>query len=1154
MNPIPFISRAAVAVLLLLAATAEAGTIETVAGNGNPAYSGDGGPATQANVDAPTAVVVVPGTQAFYFAGGTTIRRVDEQGIITTVAGQGDQSGGTAGYSGDGGPATAALLSGATSLALHPASGELFLVDRENARVRRIDSQGVITTFAGTGQHLFTADPGPAAERPLRWPLVLTFDAGGTLYIADHSSIRKVGPDGVMHRIAGDGTVGYNGDGIPAVGAKLSAPDGLVAAPDGSLYISDRGNGRLRKIDANGIITTVAALSPTGLASDAHGNLYFGKPGVATIERFLPHLGVVEPVAGTGAPGFSGDGGPALAARIGSLTSLAVSESGDVYIADHDNWRVRRVESPEANVPRADIDHAAVREGDEGTIPATFVIRLDRPAPVPVRFAVSTFDITANDDHDYLPLTAEVHEMPAGASEGSFVVQVNGDRYVEASEDFGVEVVFLSGALMSSGGYVGTANGAISDDDSGAPRVFFLREDMQYLAENAVRRRLEVTMNDSAVTWPDGGLSIVTQPARGLVELDVGALWYTPPRDWTGEEEFTYRLCETAERCLEAKARLIVLPFDYGNPSAVSHAGRVRYRVTDMRAMPGARFIATPLVAPVGHEFRLGVDTTPQSPWDDAEGIAWQVRTIPANAHPRTVKVMATGSWELPFNSTLYLGRDLNGDGRPSVDEKSCIQMESTYHCELTITQAAGQAVSYWIMLHSRDRQPRTERVEVFEVPLEEGDGRFSVTAPGRLPAGQDFDLTMAWDDPTFLAGQYRAAYVRVFADESTATGEFPVVLRREHAVESPIRLVDGVTTNLALEADGAHKSIYIDVPAGSTRLRVTSQSDANIDLHLVPSLYASGSETGIEPVPEPYQPVAVAEGASGNETVVVQAGLVQPARWYVVAHNRDGRPASVALTATIEATAPVVRPGSYFNEARSGHGLFLYPAGGTWAGLWYTYREDGSPTWYYLQAPAPGAKGVWTSPIYRAAWDGDSNHLVEVGSATVTPGGPDAFQFSYSIDGLAGSEAMASLGRGCPMLDGSPQDLSSHWFDPAHAGTGYSVQMLSNYEFIAAFVYDGLGEPRFLVAERSGFGDADDVLDVEQLGGACPTCTYYGRPQRATVGSLRRVLGGGTLQSIELDAVFTIAPLNHPIPGAWSSVDAVVPLGGPGTTQGCEP
>ncbi|MBY4595145.1 hypothetical protein K3217_06275 [bacterium BD-1] len=1154
MNPIPVISRAALAAFFLLAATAEAGTIETVAGNGNPAYSGDGGPATQANVDAPTAVVGLPGTQAFYFAGGTTIRRVDEQGIISTVAGQGDLSGGTAGYSGDGGPATAALLSGVTSLAIHPASGDLFMVDRDNARVRRIDSQGVITTFAGTGQHLFTADPGPAAERPLRWPLVLTFDAGGTLYIADHSSIRKVGPDGVMQRIAGDGTVGYNGDDIPAVGAKLNAPDGLVAALDGNLYISDRGNGRLRKIDANGIISTVAALSPTGLATDVHGNLYFGKSGSARIDRYLPHLQATEPVAGTGVAGFSGDGGPALEAKFGTLVSLAVSESGELYIADHDNWRVRRVASPDAQLPRADFEGDFVEEGDEGTTPATFRVRLDRPAPAPVRFTASTFDMTATGDHDYVPLTAEVHEIAAGASEASFVVQVNGDRYVEGHEDFRVEVTFLSGALMSSGGYVGTAVGAISDDDTAGPSVFFLREDREIVAENATRRQLTVTSNDSADIGPDGGLSIVTQPARGVVELDFGILWYTPNRDWTGEDEFTYRLCETADRCLQAKATLVVRPLGDVYLSVLTHAGRERIGVGDLRALPGAKFLATPLVAPVELDFDLGVDTAPQSPWDSTDGVAWQVRTIPAGAQARTLKVLAMDGGETPFNSTLYLGRDLDGDGRPSAGEQGCIQDESLRRCELTLAQAAGQSVSYWVMLHSRNAEPQMARVDVFEVAQVEGDGRFFATAPGHLPAGQDFDLTLAWDDPTFLAGQERAAYVRVFADGATPTGEFPVILRRDLSVERPIRLVDGVTTQVGLDAGGTHKSIYMDVPAGTTRLRVTSQSDANVDLHLVPALYASGSTTGIAPVPEPYQPVAVGEGATGSEDIVVQAGLVQPARWYVVAYNRDGSPASVSLTATLEAAAPVVRPGSYFNEARSGHGLFLYPAGGVWAGLWYTYREDGSPTWYYLQAPAPGAKGVWTSPIYRAAWDGDSNHLVEVGSATVTPGGPDVFRFSYSIDGLAGSEAMASLGRGCPSLDGSPQDLSSHWFDPAHAGTGYSVQMLANYEFMAAFVYDGLGEPRFLVAERTGFGDADDVLDVEQLGGACPTCTYYGRPQRATVGTLRRVLGGGTLQSMELDAVFTIAPLNRPIPGAWSSVDAVVPLGGPGTTQGCAP
>ena len=1144
------------ATALCLTSAVDAQTIETIAGNGSQNFTGEGGPALDAAIGFPTAVLAVPGTSAYYFSTDGTVHRVDDQGRVTMIAGEAGEYGSTHGYRGDGGPAIDALFSSITSLALHPFDGDLYLVDQDNARVRRIDGNGIVTTVAGTGLNLFSADPGPATERPLRLPKAISFGADGTLYVSDHSSIRKIGPDGIMHRIAGDGTVGFSGDGGPAINAKLSAPDGLVAGLDGNLYIADRGNGRLRMIDAEGIITTIGAFKPTRLAVDIHGNLYYGRSDIARIERYLPHVQATEPVAGNGSFGFAGDGGPALDAQISAWASPALSESGDVYIADYMNNRIRRVSSLDAELPRANFDGAHIDEGDSGITIAPVVVRLESPAIVPVELQVTTLDSTATADHDYQAMQAEPFVIPVGETEITIEIQVNGDTYVEGYESFDVQIDLISGAVVSSGGYRGSVVVAIQDDDQPGTQAFFLRDDIDIVPENASPHIALVTHNDSIEMQPDGSLGILVPPTHGTASFNYGYLWYTPQADWTGEDTLTYQACETAGRCLSATVRLLVRPLDDQFISADGHTGRERLRITDLRAMPGARFLATPLVAPRELPFTLGVDTTPESPWDSNQGVAWQLQTLAAapDGQARRVRVMAMDGTQFSFNSTLYMGLDTNGDGLPSEDEVRCIQMELERRCELEILQAAGQPVRYWVMLQSRNPEPQQAEVDVFEIPMVPTDGSFAATAPGQLPDGQDFDLTVVWEDATFLSGQLRAGFIRVLADDSTDMGEFLVLLSNDSLSQRPVRLVPGETRRVALAPGGENKRIYFDVPMGTTRVSLASQSDANVDMYLVPVPLPGGSATQVAPVPEPYTPVAAGEGPDGAESLVVTSGLLQPARWYAVVANRDDEITEVALTLEIEATAPEVRSGSYFNDDRSGHGLFVYPAGNMWAGLWYTYRENGSPTWYYLQAPAPGANGAWNAPIYRAAWHGSANHLVEVGSATMTPTGPDAFQFSYNIDGLEGSEAMAALGRGCPNLGGASQDLSSHWFDPAHAGTGYSVQMLPNYEFMAAFVYDALGEPRFLVAEKPGFGDADDVLDVEQLGGVCPSCTYYGRPSRTTVGTLRRVLANGTLQSIELDAIFTTGPLNTPVPGAWSSVDVVVPLGGPGTTQGCAP
>jgi hypothetical protein len=169
---------------------------------------------------------------------------------------------------------------------------------------------------------------------------------------------------------------------------------------------------------------------------------------------------------------------------------------------------------------------------------------------------------------------------------------------------------------------------------------------------------------------------------------------------------------------------------------------------------------------------------------------------------------------------------------------------------------------------------------------------------------------------------------------------------------------------------------------------------------------------------------------------------------------------------------------------------------------------------------------------------------LTEVGRATITPTAADAFQFTYVLDGELGSEPFSSFGRGCPSIGGRVVDASGHWFDPARAGTGYSVQLLPNYEFHAVFAYSARGVPRFLVAERNGVGAANETLPLQQLRGFCPLCVRTGAPERTTVGVLRREFVNGQLSRIGVDASFA-----NGTPGTWVANDAVVPLGG---LQGC--
>jgi hypothetical protein len=356
--------------------------------------------------------------------------------------------------------------------------------------------------------------------------------------------------------------------------------------------------------------------------------------------------------------------------------------------------------------------------------------------------------------------------------------------------------------------------------------------------------------------------------------------------------------------------------------------------------------------------------------------------------------------------------------------------------------------------------------------------------------------------------------------------------------------LESGVDRTLRIAGNGSHEQLFIDVPAGASRLLVTTTSGSNVDVYLarVAPPSAGSAVPTIGTAPPRSQAQASGTTPTGNESVEV----LNPAagRWYVTPVNMTGSAITVTVRATVSGTAPTVRAGGYFNTGRSGHGLFIYPAGGVWAGIWYTYREDRTPTWYYLQGDAPGANGIWQGDIYRATLVGGSRFLTVVGQGTATPTGPDAFTFSYTLDGQMGSEPFSGFGRGCPSIGGRVVDASGHWFDPTRTGTGYSVQLLPNYEFYALFLYTARGEPIFLTAERPGVGQANDTVPVQQLRGFCPLCARGGDPERSTVGVLRREFVDGRLSRMNVDVRFTDG-----VTGAWVTDDAVIPLGG---LQGC--
>ena len=336
-------------------------SISTIAGTGAEGSSGDGGPAINATFSNP-AQVAIDRQGNLYVADyrNSRIRRIDRHSVITAFAGTGE-----AGFAGDGGPALQAKINFPHAITATN-NGTLYFTDTRNHRVRQITPDGIITTIAGNGQAGFSGDGGSALNASLNLPEGIAVDARGNVFIAEFNNhrIRKVSPAGIITTVAGNGTAGFSGDGGPAIKAAMNITPAVTLDSSGNLYLCDRENHRVRKVDRRGIITTVAGNGveattenigdggsataarlnrPVGSALDRAGNLYIAERNGHRVRKVTP-AGIITTIAGTGVAGFNGDHADASKAMLHTPRRLTINPTGDVlYIADTGNHRIRRI-------------------------------------------------------------------------------------------------------------------------------------------------------------------------------------------------------------------------------------------------------------------------------------------------------------------------------------------------------------------------------------------------------------------------------------------------------------------------------------------------------------------------------------------------------------------------------------------------------------------------------------------------------------------------------------------------------------------------------------------------------------------------------------------------------------------------------------------
>lgn len=330
-----------------------AGIISTIAGNNTQGYSGDGGPATAAQLYHPTGVAM-DGASNLYIADAfnDVVRKINTSGIITTVAGNH-----STGYSGNGGPATAARLNDPNGIAAD-AAGNLYIADAHNNVIRKVDASGIISTIIGNGYNAgttyggYAGDGGQATAAELFYPENVKMDNAGNFYVTElyNNTVRKVNTAGIITTIAGNNIPGYSGDGSPATAAKLGYPYDMAITSTGTVYIADTHNNVVRSVDASGTIHTYA---------------------------------------GNNIAGGAGDGGPATAAELSSPISVFVDQYDNLYIGDLGNNTIRRV-----NVPISAVNQPAAPAAQQLAVfpnptKGTFTVELSSASPAAVRAVIT---------------------------------------------------------------------------------------------------------------------------------------------------------------------------------------------------------------------------------------------------------------------------------------------------------------------------------------------------------------------------------------------------------------------------------------------------------------------------------------------------------------------------------------------------------------------------------------------------------------------------------------------------------------------------------------------------------------------------------------------------------------------------------------------
>jgi subtilisin family serine protease len=571
--------------------------------------------------------------------------------------------------------------------------------------------------------------------------------------------------------------------------------------------------------------------------------------------------------------------------------------------------------------------------------------------------------------------------------------------------------------------------------------------------------------------------------------------------------------------------------------TAASDRGHVDVAMTGLVALSDLRVRATSPARPQSTSRGLRQDPNPNEPYEDiGTGTFFQFLQIPGNSTGRSFRLVATTQSAAARDLRLFAGLDSNGNGLPDANEQRCRSAVSgaNERCELDLPGAA-QPQGLWVMVQNAwsasSGSTDTITLDTLLVDLAPSD-RLAVVGTGAATsaAGAALPLRLAWNIPELLANERQVSLLQLAIGDRAPFATIPVSINRSSTPGlAPRALVPGSTHPIHLPAAAAHEQLFVDVPANAGALVVRTQSSGSIDLYAARVPTPAGPEAG--QAPPRTQAQASALGAGGNKLLRIEGAQLQAGRWYITPVNTGAAETALSLELSLEYAAPRIplTAGAYYNPERSGAGAFVYQIGEQWGFIWYTFLQDGTPTWYLGAAPRPGAnQGAWRVPLDRFTWNGSEAIPTRVGEAILTFTTPQSFQFGWNLDGQSGSERYVLLDTGrCPRPGGSALDANGIWFSPQRPGFGYNVNVGEGIETHAAYFYDAQGIARWLFGSVTPFGASS--IPLQMYRGACPLCPYQA-PVTTAAGSLTRSYAGGGASG-QFGVQFT---LPAPLSGSW--------------------